>query len=181
MASAAALACIVAAASGCVGSNHRLTIGDDLLLPAFEHEVIEARSDDAPSLLSVTRSEWEPKTIHVPVDGVGHRPTYRTHGLTDHTLARSRGEYPTATTAFELGLSSSPDQIGEAFLAPANVMFDALSIPVLLFVEPQTAELTSPYREFERTPHGSIVPLADCQACEDPGCTGCEGAASEEH
>ena len=175
----ASLAAVVAACSGCVASNQRLTVGNDLLLPAFKHEEIEPHANDAPSLLSVGRSEWEPMTIHVPVDGVGHRPTYRTHWLTDRTLARSRGEYPTATTAFEPGKSSSSDQIGEALLSPPNAIFDALSIPVLLFVEPQTAELTSPYRRYERTPRGSILPVPECSGCDDSACATCAAPASE--
>lgn len=161
-------------AGGCVQSNHRLTVGDDIALPAFQPSTPAEPAHDAPSVMSVTRTEWAPVVYEVPVDGVGHRPNYRTHWLTDHSLARSRGEFPTATTAFELGQSGSSGQTEEALLAPFNQIFDALSIPVLLFVEPQTIEMTSPYRRFERAPVGSILPRAQCETCDGP-CpeTGC--------
>lgn len=153
-------------ASGCVQSNHRLTIGDEVALAAFtEREPTSAEDRGVPTLRTVTREEWSTVEFRVPSDGVGHRPNYRTHWLTDRTLARARGEHPTATTAFELGQSGSSSQIQEALIAPFNQIFDAATMPVMLLVEPQTAELRSPYRRFERSPSTSMLPSEACAVC----------------
>jgi hypothetical protein len=144
--------------SGCVDANHRLTVGDEQKLRAFEGEQIEARRDDAPSLLGVDRSNWAPVTFHVPSDGVIHRPNYRTHWLDYGVTARAGGKFPTATSAYELGKSGSESQITEGLVGPVNAVFDMLTVPVLLFAEPQTLEMRSPYRGYELQPRGSILP-----------------------
>lgn len=176
-------ACVAALpfGSGCVESNHRLTVGDDIALPAFQAHTPGEPAHDAPSLMSVTRTEWAPVVYNVPVDGVGHHPNYRTHWPSDRSLARARGTFPTATTALDLGQSGSDSQIHEALLAPANAVFDAAAIPVLLFAEPQTVEMRSSYRRYEREPRGSILPRAECVACERP-CDGstCPAASASE-
>lgn len=155
----------VVVASGCVQSNHRLAIGDEVSLAAFSEREPTSENRSTPTLRTATREEWSTVEFRVPSDGVGHRPNYRTHWLTDNTLARARGEHPTATTAFELGQSGSSTQIHEALIAPFNQIFDAVSVPVMLFVEPQTAELRSPYRRFERSPRASMLPPEACTTC----------------
>lgn len=152
-------------ASGCVQSNHRSTIGDEVVLAAFSEREPTSENRSTPTLRTLTREEWSSVEFLVPSDGVGHRPNYRTHWLTDHTLARARGEHPTASTAFELGQSGSSTQIHEALIAPFNQIFDAATMPVMLFVEPQTAELRSPYRRFERSPRASMLPPEACSIC----------------
>ena len=173
---AAAAALIVAAATlgGCVDSNQRSTIGTTVKPKALEPGLGTMRENDGPSLVSINRSEWETVVFEVPSDGVGHRPTYRTYWLTDQSNARKRGEFPTAMTAFDTGRSGDWSQTQEAMLAPINSVFDAASIPVLLFVEPQTREQTSPYRAFERTPKRPLMPDSArcCDACEGGDCAG---------
>lgn len=169
-------------AGGCVDSNHRMTVGASVMPKAFEPGLGTMRENDGPSLVSVTRSEWETMVYEVPSDGVGHRPTYRTHWLTDKGNARRRGEFPTATTAFDTGRAGEWSQTEEALLAPVNSIFDAATVPVLLFAEPQTREYTSPYRRFERTPKGSVLPRAEgcCDGCEGEACAGaCEAAKAD--
>lgn len=144
--------------SGCVDANHRLTVGDEQKLRAFEGEQIETRRDDAPSLQGIDRSNWAPVTFHVPSDGVIHRPNYRTHWLDYDVTARAGGKFPTATSAYELGKSGSESQITEGLVGPVNAVFDLLTVPVLLFAEPQTLEMRSPYRGYELQPRGSILP-----------------------
>lgn len=173
LAAVGALLAALPLAGGCVQSNHRMTIGDDIGLPAFQASVPGEPANDAPSLFSVTRAEWTPVVYHVPVDGVGHRPNYRTHWSSDDSLARARGEFPSATTALDLGQSGSESQTVEALIAPVNAIFDLASVPVLLFVEPQTLEMRSPYRRYQRAPRGSIMPGADCSTCD----ARCEGSA----
>lgn len=157
---------------GCVDSNHRTTIGDTIKPAVFQPGLGTMRENDGPSLVSVGRTEWEAVTYEVPVDGVGHRPNYRTHWLLDRSNARKRGEFPTASTAFDIGKSGDWAQTEEVLVAPVNQMFDALTIPVLLFVEPQTLEMRSPYRHFERTPKGSVMP-DPTRLCEE-ACKGCD-------
>lgn len=159
----------------CVDSNHRTTIGEDVRPMAFQESPGTMRQNDGPSLVSVGRTEWAAIEYSVPVDGVGHRPNYRTHWLTDQSSARKRGEFPTATTAFDLGKSGDWSQTEEVLIAPVNQMFDALMIPVLLFKEPQTLEMRSPYRHFERTPKGSVMPVVN-QCCDESyeGCDQCQ-------
>lgn len=173
----------------CVDSNHRTTIGTSVTPEAFQSNAGTMRENDSPSLVSVGRSEWETVVYEVPVDGVGHRPNYRTHWLTDQSTARKRGEFPTASTAFDLAKSGDLAQTEEVLIAPVNQIFDVLAMPVLLFAEPQTRVHTSPYRWFERTPHGSVMPVASpcCHGCTAEACAGactecegCHGSAAPE-
>lgn len=160
---------------GCVDANHRLTIDDSVHLAAFTADADGVFENDGPSLESVQRSEWEPVTFHVPSDGVIHRPTYRTRWAPDETLPRNRGVFPTATTAFDLGKSGSENQIVEALIEPFNRLGNVVAMPFLLFAEPQSVEMTSPYRRYERQPLGSVrpVPTACCTetCCGEAGCT----------
>jgi hypothetical protein len=173
----------------CVDSNHRTTIGTSVKPEAFQSNPGTMRENDGPSLVSVGRSEWETVVYEVPSDGVGHPPNYRTHWLTDQSSARKRGEFPTASTAFDLGKTGDTKQTEEVLIAPFNQFFDVLAMPVLLFAEPPTSIHTSPYRWFERTPRGSVMPVASpcCDACKAQACTGtcaecdaCQGSAAHE-
>lgn len=165
--------------TACVDSNHRMTIGEGVRPMAFQEAQGTMHENDGPSLATVGRSEWATVEYAVPADGVGHRPNYRTHWLTDKTNARKRGEFPTATTAFDLGKTGEMSQTQEVLLAPFNQLFDVIVMPVMLFVEPQTMEMRSPYAHYERTPKGSVMPVAS--SCCEPGCAGaCDGACEDE-
>lgn len=131
---------LAAGVGGCVdNANQRLLIGDDVTLASLPPEVVEPTinedgmavapeppADDAPTATGLDRSNFEPVTYRVPIDGTRHE----FHGFDELSLtsetARQRGEYPTALTALETGgTSSSRDQAFEILLQPAFVAVDA--------------------------------------------------------
>lgn len=151
---------------GCVSQNERNTIGNNLPIEAIAepaHELAawdagrpEAMADDAPSLTGVDRSDWNTTTYLVPVDGVGHRPIYRSdHQLLRYT-ARQRMEFPTAESALELdGQPQAPihaEEVAETLSQPLIAFGEAVLIVPRLIVEPQTRIDRSPLNSPQRMP-----------------------------
>lgn len=151
--------------SACVDANNRLTIGDDLKLealygpqPLVESETGPApaaafiRPDDAPSVTSLNRDNWEGRTLEVPVDYTRHRPHYRIPWQFADRTARERGEAPTAETALELDCRSGGQHGREGLAAPFIALMEGLSIPVRLFTDPQCNVWRSPDVPYGRAP-----------------------------
>lgn len=163
---------------GCVSQNERNTIGNNLPVEAISepaHELTawdagrpEAMADDAPSLSGVDRSDWNTVTYLVPVDGVGHRPIYRSDHRLLHYTARQRLEHPTAESALELdGQPQAPihaEEVAETLSQPLIALGEAVLIVPRLIVEPQTRIDRSPLNSPQRMPgmpHARPVTGAD--------------------
>jgi hypothetical protein len=158
-------AALVVLSGGCVESNSRAVLGDDVPIEVFS-AVGDAQGSpgrkivhDKPSLKGLDRSDWPLKQLAVPVDGTRHRNTYRSAvNLTDQTR-RQRGEYPTMLSVLNgngsADSSEARDQrIAEAALAPAHALLEAFLLPFRLIGEPQSWENFSPGAEmsYERQP-----------------------------
>jgi hypothetical protein len=148
-----ALAACASLLPGCVESNSRNRIGEDLALPAFQPgtRVLSSedvqRADDTASLTSLDRSGWEPVAIAVPVDGVRHRPEYRFLApIGARDLRRQRREYPTAISALDLdgGSSSSQARFFESILTPIHASIELVRLPFVMIMDRPWQETWSP-------------------------------------
>lgn len=145
--------------AGCVDQNARSVLGDSTPVESLAESpaVPSTFTDDPPSLTSLSRDHWPATEVLVPVDGVGHRPTYRgqpPYAL--HRLPRQRGEFPTAETALDLDGHPSrvlgAENATETVAAPLGAAVDAVLIPPRLIVEPQWTTQRSPAWSFQRWP-----------------------------
>lgn len=164
-----ALAACVCSLSGCVESNSRNRVGDDITLPAFQpgSRVLSSedaqRADDTASLTSLDRSGWEPVAITVPVDGVRHRPEYRFFApVGPSDLGRQRGEYPTAISALDLdgGRPSSRARFFESILTPIHASIELVRLPFVMIMNRPWQETWSPLgpESHERVRYGGERP-----------------------
>lgn len=151
---------------GCVDANNRLQVGaapDQVKFEALEGaqplaeepaagEAAFLRPDDPPSVVSLDRANWEPRSLDQPVDYTLHRPHYRAVTTYPNRLPRERGEFPTAITALDLSCESDDQQAWHALTAPFGAMLEGLAIPFRLIVEPQTTVWRSPDQAYQRVP-----------------------------
>ncbi len=164
-----ALAASVCFLPGCVESNSRNRVGDDITLSAFQpgSRVLSSedaqRANDTASLTSLDRSGWEPVAITVPVDGVRHRPEYRFFapiGTSD--LGRQRGEYPTAISALDLdgGRPSSQARFFESILTPIHSSIELVRLPFVMIMHRPWQETWSPLgpESYDRVRYGGERP-----------------------
>lgn len=144
---------------GCVESNSRNQIGDDVTLSAFQpaKQVVSSedtqRTDDPASLTSLDRSAWEPVVFALPVDGVRHRPEYRfLAGNGTDTLRRQRGEYPTAASALELdgGARASHQRFFESITEPIHAGLELVRLPFIFALQSPWSETWSPLGSYDR-------------------------------
>jgi hypothetical protein len=168
----AGAAATVGGLSGCVSQNERVTIGDNLPIEAIsepsptamnagEKPAAPAPMDQAPSITGVDRSSWTPMNYVVPVDGVGHRPHYRSDHKILLATARQRLEFPTAETCLELdGRPDRPvlgEEFSEAVSQPVIALGEAVLIVPRLVVEPQSRVVRSPLKSPQRTPVKAVT------------------------
>jgi hypothetical protein len=183
------------ALGGCVEQNHRLTSGPHSSSTRFAAEALAPAKpgmlsgDDAvvrrdaepwpafpegmPSVTSLDRADWPTTTVVVPVDGTGHRPTYRLgigpHGgaLPDLT-ARQRLERPTAITALETTGEWTGDHALEALANPFIAFGSAVIIPVRLIIHPQTRVEYAPDWSYDRYPSSRLQATPPQAASSEP-------------
>lgn len=163
----AALA-IPALLTGCVDANNRLAVGSSPT-ETIKFEAISGsqplaagdaapsdtafqRADDAPSVVSLDRANWDSRVLAQPVDYTLHRPHYRVPTRYPNKIARERGDYPTAETALDLACRSDGQQAWQALGAPLGAFVEGLSIPVRLIFEPQCGVWRSPDLAYDRVP-----------------------------
>ncbi|MCC6677557.1 MAG: hypothetical protein IT436_10470 [Phycisphaerales bacterium] len=152
---------------GCVDANNRLSVGAEPKEIRFEAlngaqplaasdatptDSAFQRPDDAPSVFSLDRTNWESRELAQPVDYTLHRPHYRVPSRVPNVLPRERGEFPTANTALDLSCRSDGQQAWQALGAPLGAFAEGLSIPFRLIMEPQSAVWRSPDLAYQRIP-----------------------------
>ncbi|MFG0314559.1 MAG: hypothetical protein ACF8LL_10285 [Phycisphaerales bacterium] len=120
---------ILAAASGCyyTDANTRLTLSEDISVSVLDPEAgatYETSTDDEP--LDIMRRGWAHVAFVVPVDGTDHTYIGRTDAPCTDSTARQRREFPTPTSAIELGGDSARIQRHESFEAPFWAAWDGL-------------------------------------------------------
>lgn len=174
---------IVAAAlpmSGCLmDQNARLTLGQDVLLEAFEPDPLAATdvegsavaAPDAPpaadpeappsgivmlapvpppSVVALNREDWDRTVLLVPVDQTYHAPTYAIR--LDHLPRSERAPYayPTPIEAATVPEGGIKGQVVETLVTPALAVGNAALIVPWAFFQPPWSVQTSPRIEYER-------------------------------
>ncbi len=135
---------------GCMkAQNDRVALGNALVLPAFQanHPMTH---DNTPGNASFDRSAWMPMEFSIPVHGVAHNPVYTEQANTLHTLARQRGEYPTAQTALELGEPDTPERVLQTARAHGMAGLDALLLVPRIIMRPPWETDWSPGWNYQR-------------------------------
>lgn len=152
------------------GSRDRGIGGGHYLPPSLSRAFYAAADEEPPfappkpepSVVSVSRENWEVLAYPIPSDRVEHQPIYTWNPHETTEPARNVGKFPTALSALELSAPTSEDmQILEAVEAPLVALSDiVLFLPRAVFDRPWQTTRTGlmPYR---RAPEmrGSIDPL----------------------
>lgn len=119
---------------GCTTGNESVSLGNDasgntMRLSEFhwQGEAPPAAST-GPSTPSLSRANWRPMYVTVPVDGLAQLPTYAKMRTWSKDSARARDQMPTAITALELEGSKPWAQAGEAVMSPLYATLDAGSM-----------------------------------------------------
>jgi len=119
---------------------------------------------DAPSVISMDRSNWTPTPVLVPASQVAAFPDYTTAFSLTHDTARQRREYPTAEQALELGYDTQGVQILEGILAPFAAGLDVALFPIRAVVAPPWFQVGQPIDAEQRQPPS----WADQKEADDP-------------
>jgi len=108
----------------------------------------------SPSVISLSRDNWQETNFDVPVSGVRHHPHY-----TDdkprfaRQTARARGEYPGRTSSLETWSDqSSRSQALEGLAAPIRAGWDIIRFPVWAFRKAPWSVMESPREAYQRGP-----------------------------
>lgn len=149
-------------APACISpQNDRLTLGRVQSLEAFSEQppagVIESVGTDLrtmppvqPSIVALTRENWEPIEVLVPVDGTAHQPIYVKRVQVSDRTARQRRRVPTALSALEgVGGSTTQQQV-EALANVAVSLGDLLLLVPRLGTVPPWTSRYSPGETWER-------------------------------
>ncbi len=122
------------AAAGCVSpENDRMTIGQSVRLEALSPQPAPTPPTPseqvmAPSITGISRANWQPTPILIPVDGTAHTPIYNRRITWADKTARQRNENPTAATSLELYSGSEQQQEYEALNNQWQTFTDVLLI-----------------------------------------------------
>jgi hypothetical protein len=86
---------------------------------------------DQASITSLDRSAWGATRFLVPVDAIERRPRYTRSVIFNKTSARSRGEFPTVTSALDAPTTPGAEQqVLEAAAAPVAAAADIALAPI---------------------------------------------------
>ena len=162
----ASLLALAAAVGGCSSLNDDLTLGNELVMSTlapdsslFDPTTLPqgVTTPSGPSVMGITRENWEPIVFLVPIDGTEHRAVTGFHSRFTSD-AWQRVTFPTEETVLQdptrehLALQSL-----EAVTAPLNSGMDILmAIPRMFVAHPWTVQ-ESPREAYERGPRR--VPL----------------------
>lgn len=156
----ATLALGLAALSGCTHpENERFRLGDAGTIPAFQPQR-DTLADPTPSVYGLDRDNWETVDFVVPVHGTAHHPTYAPSAFCADTLARQRGEYPTAETCLELNDPNEGDEALEAVATHGAAVLDTLLLVPRMVIRPPCATDWSPAGTYTRVSGQDPAPRA---------------------
>jgi len=169
---------LLAVMPGCFSARNpsRLTIGEDVALPAIQPDAALRNADSArEGFAPVDRSTWEPVVFLVPVEGVEHGPlAYEGYPNTKST-ARQRREYPTAEQALVLTTEQSrKDQAVDFVWAPAWNLWQAALLVPRLVVEGAAGSSASPRDEYERLWPNYVSDMPLYTIADEPSMAGAE-------
>jgi len=147
----------------CTTGNERGSIGNGAANNTVKLAIFRGEGEpppptpDAATTTSLSRSNWQTKTVLVPMDGLASKPTYaRSHIWTDKT-ARQRGQMPTDLTALELDGDTYWTQVEQSAASPAFALWDATRFVLWdAWVDPPWDEHVYPLRPgYQRAALGS--------------------------
>ncbi len=147
----AALALLSALAACTHSTNDTLRLGESDILSSFTIEP-HTLPPVNPGVTSLSRDNWDTLTLLVPVNGTAHQPTHAPSALDLDTLARQRGEYPTAESSLELGEPDITHEISLATQTHGFAFLDALLLVPRAILRPPTATDWSPTISYGRAP-----------------------------
>ena len=165
-----AAALLAALLAGCVQpANDTLEVGGSVPPPLRPRPMELGRAGDAPSVVSLDRSNWGDSSLDLGNDYVSHRPTYARNINTFEVSARASGQFPTLAEAITLpGGPSESEQIYDAVVWPIHIVPAALAVPLGIFFErPFQGVKESPSWAYDRrsqsvpTPAPTGDPLVD--------------------
>ena len=159
-------ACTLALAACTSPENESLRFGRSDVLPAFQtkpHQLPPA----GPSVTGLDRSDWAPVEYMVPVMGTAHQPTYAPDHYRLASLARQRGEYPTAESALELGHPDAGEEAWQAAKLHGWAFLDAVLVLPRAVLRPPCATDWSPSLDYARAHDapGCGSACGDCATC----------------
>jgi hypothetical protein len=144
--------------------HERLTAGDGQPLEALGGPAttnlppIDTRSPDRPSLSTTTlsREGWAQRSFTVNPDQPHHQTSYRLNRDTRSlvkTSARQRGDYPTQTSALDLGSNDNQGDLAlEALALPPMAAIEMGIIPAVALLNPPWQDQRSPQNASPRQP-----------------------------
>jgi hypothetical protein len=111
---------------------------------------------DAPSLTGLSRANWSPSILLVPVDTTAATRTYAVNRMWTDATARQRGQMATPISALELSGDSHKDQVEEAVMSfPLALLGGFLIIPRMVTHYPWTEVRYFP-QDYWRAPASTL-------------------------
>lgn len=158
--------------TGCTrDKNDQLRLGACEVLPVFQTEPHQL-PPAGPSVTGLDRSNWEPMVYVVPVNGVAHQPQYAPPVFDLGTLARQRGDFPTALDALDKGEPDVREEIWLAMRTHGWAFLDGLALVPRLVYRPPTATNWSPRESYGRASPASIDTHVSGEGCCADACDG---------
>jgi hypothetical protein len=96
---------------------------------------------DAPSLESISRTNWQPTVMVSPMEPVAATRTYAVNYLWADATARQRGQMPSAVSSLELSEGSEEDQLWEGVASGPLAMVGAIMIIPRMITHSPTREV----------------------------------------
>jgi hypothetical protein len=150
----------LAALTGCVADNQRLSIGHSVHLEALEPEVAEPIPDSVPPLSqeagALEQRTWASHDVMVPNHYVSHHPVmWRREIVSPTRTARERGEFPSPMTSLELAAATYGAQGMDTLIStPMGVVGDTIQLPFRAVRPGIAGKKASPRWGYERSPSG---------------------------
>ena len=164
-------AALAFAASGCGTNsyNRENSLGNVVELESITSGVPRGSAlptpdrPDAPSVRAGTlsRDNWAPQSVFVPLDGTTHRPTYSVRPSFDKSNARKRGDFPTVESSLVTSTQGSATaQAIEGLKVPFRSAAELVMMPVHMFQQGPFTTVSTPTAPPARYnyPGGSGVP-----------------------
>lgn len=127
---AVAFVCICPIVAACTTGNNRIHQGD---IAPENRSTLASFSDpggppppasDGPTITGLSRANWKPTIVLVPSDGLASKPFYTKQHFYATDTVRSRGEYPSALSALDVGGREPWTVIGESAASPLWASWD---------------------------------------------------------
>jgi hypothetical protein len=139
--------------SSCTKGNFRSDLGDGTMLPSLSpaDDRPEHALADTSSTNGLSRSNWKPTVIGVPVYGVASNPTYTSQYRLTHETHRQRGEFPSAASSLDQFGDTNSEMRAEALATPFVFVGDIILLLPRMIITPPATEVRGPQRTYARS------------------------------